>query len=154
MIMSEAPADAPLRGFASFRPGEGGEVGSTVVERDAIVEFASEWDPQPFHLDEEAGKASPLGGLAASGWHTASILMRLIADGLLAGAKSMGSGRVRDLKWIRPVLAGDTLTARYDVQGVRPSSQGDRGYVDTVFSAVNQRGEPVISMSATLIIGA
>lgn len=154
MGTSEAPNWQGRRGFDSFNVGETGDLGSARLEKDAIIAFASQWDPQPFHLDEAAGRASPLGGLAASGWHTASLTMRLLADNLLAGSRSMGSGRVRDLKWIRPVLAGDTIHARYEVKEVRASGRGDRGYVEAAFTAENQRGEPVLSMAATLIIGA
>jgi acyl dehydratase len=142
-----------LRGFSTFRPGETGSLGSVSVNRDEVVAFATAWDPQPFHLDEAAGLASPLKGHAASGWHTASLLMRLLADNLLAGARSMGSGHVRDLRWIKPVLVGDRLSARYAVREVRPSSRGDRGYVETDFVVENQNGVAVLTMSATLIIG-
>lgn len=141
------------RGYESFAPGENGSLGMVEITRDQVVTFAAAWDPQPFHLDEEAGRASPLGGLAASGWHTASLLMRLLADNLLAGARSMGSGHVRDLKWLRPVLVGDHLTGRYLIRDVRPSSRGDRGYVDTDCAMENQRGETVASFSSTIIIG-
>lgn len=141
------------RGYESFAPGESGSLGMVEITRDQVVTFAAAWDPQPFHLDEEAGRASPLGGLAASGWHTASLLMRLLADNLLAGARSMGSGHVRDLKWLRPVLVGDHLTGRYLIRDVRPSSRGDRGYVDTDCAMENQRGETVASFSSTIIIG-
>ncbi len=141
------------RGFSTFQPGETGPLGTVELTRDEVVAFASAWDPQPFHLDEAAGLASPLKGHAASGWHTASLLMRLLADTLLAGARSMGSGHVRDLRWVKPVLVGDRLAARYVVREVRPSSRGDRGYVETDFVMENQNGVTVLTMSATLIIG-
>jgi acyl dehydratase len=145
---------SPLRGFSSFVPGESGRLGRVRLEREAILDFASRWDPQPFHLDEDAGRASPLGGLAASGWHTASLLMRLIATGLLAGAKSMGSGGVRSLAWKRPARPGTTLEGLYTVTGVRPSSRGDRGYVDMDFELVDDTGAVVTSFSCTVIMGA
>ncbi|WP_237155337.1 MaoC/PaaZ C-terminal domain-containing protein [Oryzibacter oryziterrae] len=133
--------------------GEQGSLGSITVERQAALAFAAAYDPQPFHLNDEAGKASPLGALAASGWHTASLAMRLIADNFLARYKSMGSPGVRDLKWIKPVLIGDQLETRYAILGIRPSSRGDRGYAEVHFSARNQTGDEVFSMTATLIIG-
>ncbi len=150
----DTPSPRPLRGFLNFLPGETGDLGSVDIDRAAIVDFAGRWDPQPFHLDEEAGRASPLGGLAASGWHTASLLMRLIATGLLAGAKSMGSGGVRDLKWHRPVRPGERLSGRYEVLSVRPSGRGDRGYVDMRFDLVGADGAPATSFACTVIVGA
>lgn len=150
-MTDERPA---LRGYESFTAGERGDLGIVVVDRDAVTRFAGAWDPQPFHLDEEAGKASPLGGLAASGWHTASLLMRLIATGLLARVKSMGSGGVRDLKWAKPVLAGETLSGRYVVLSVRPSSRGDRGYVDMTFELTDRSGEVVTAFTSSVIVGA
>jgi acyl dehydratase len=144
---------ASLRGFESFRPGETGGLGSVTLDRDDLVAYARAWDPQPFHLDEEAGRSSLLGGLAASGWHTASLLMRLIATGLLAGAKSMGSGGVRDLRWRKPVRPGEHLSGRYTVTAVRPSSRGDRGYVDMAFDLVDGSGEVVTSFASTVIVG-
>jgi len=148
-----ATAASGLRGYESFSAGETGPLGTVAIERDEVVAFASAWDPQPFHLDEAAGRASPLGGHAASGWHTAALLMRQLVDHLLSGAKSMGSGAVTDLKWAKPVLVGDVLAATYAVKAVRPSSRGDRGYVETGFAVTNQRGETVLTMNATLIVG-
>jgi acyl dehydratase len=148
-----AEARGALGGYEAVLPGQVGVLGTVQITREDVVRFAAAWDPQPFHLDEAAGLASPLGGHAASGWHTASLLMRLIADGLLAGLKSMGSGGVKDLKWLKPVLIGDRLTARYLVLGVRPSSRSDRGYAETAFTMVNQRGEPVLTMTTTIILG-
>lgn len=142
-----------LRGYESFAAGETGALGTTEVTAAAIVAFASEWDPQPFHLDEAAGRASMLGGLAASGWHTASMAMRLIADNLLAGARAMGSGHIRDLKWLKPVLAGDRIEARYLIREVRASSRGDRGYLEADIAVDNQHGEAVMSFSCTIIVG-
>jgi acyl dehydratase len=154
MTRHEPSAQQTLRGFASFSPGEHGTLGSVEITRDEVIEFATAWDPQPFHLDEEAGRASLLGGHAASGWHTASLLMRLIATDLLAGAKSMGSGGVRDLKWRRPAMVGDRLTGAYTVTAVRPSSRGDRGYVDVDFTLSNEAGEVVTAFTSTVIMGA
>lgn len=145
--------ETALRGFESFAPGETGALGSVTVTREAVVAFASAWDPQPFHLDEAAGRASPLGGHAASGWHTCAMMMRQLVDNLLSGSRSMGSGAVTNLKWLKPVLVGDTLTSTYRVEHVRPSGRGDRGYVETAFDVRNQRGDTVLTMNATLIIG-
>jgi acyl dehydratase len=147
------PDPAALRGYEDFQPGETGSLGMVEITREEVVSFATAWDPQPFHLSEEAGRASPLGGFAASGWHTASLLMRLIATGLLAGVKSMGSGGVRDLKWSRPALVGMRLSGRYSVTAVRPSSRGDRGYVDMEFTLADEAGAVVTAFSSTVIVG-
>ncbi|MBH0236681.1 MaoC family dehydratase [Methylobrevis albus] len=142
------------RGFDDFAAGEAGVLGSVEITADAVIAFAEEFDPQPFHLDPEAGRASPLGGHAASGWHTTALMMRLMVDGLLGATRSMGSPGVRDLKWPRPVLVGDRLTGRYEVTAVRPSGRrSDRGYVDAAFEMVNQRGERVCAFTATIIVG-
>ncbi len=146
-------ADA-RRDFSAFAVGEAGDLGSVTIEEAEVLAFAEEFDPQPFHLGAEGGVASPLGGHAASGWHTAGLAMRLFADNLLNASLSMGSGGVSDLKWLRPVLVGDTLTCRYEVVGTRPSrSRTDRGYVDIVLAMVNQRGEKVFSYFCSVIMG-
>ncbi len=117
--MDDVPNPAALRGFADFEAGETGRLGEVAVTQEAVVAFASAWDPQPFHLDEAAGRASPLGGHAASGWHTCAMLMRQLVDGLLSGARSMGSGAVTNLKWLKPVLVGDRLSSTYRVESIR-----------------------------------
>jgi acyl dehydratase len=152
-IAPEPPPARKLRGFAEFTAGEQGDLGTVDISGQDVVDFARDWDPQPFHLDADAGRASPLGGHAASGWHTASLLMRLIATGLLAGARSMGSGGVRNLAWKKPVLVGERLTGHYRVTGVRPSSRGDRGYVDMDFWLTDRAGDTVTAYSATVIVG-
>jgi len=141
------------RGYEALVAGEGGPLGAVTVEQERAVAFAAAYDPQPFHLDAAAGAASPLGGLAASGWYTCSLLMRLMADNLLAGLKSMGSGEVFDLKWLKPVLVGDRLQASYEIMSVRPSSRGDRGYAQVAFAMTNQHGDSVLTLSCTLIVG-
>lgn len=153
MTITPGATAADRRGFERFREGDEADLGSVEVREADVVRFASAWDPQPFHLDAEAGRASPLGGHAASGWHTAAMLMRLLVDNFLSGVKSMGSGQIRNLKWLKPVLVGDRLSARCRVTSIRASTRGDRGYVETDFTVANQRGEPVLTMSATLIVG-
>ncbi|ODN71570.1 MaoC family dehydratase [Methylobrevis pamukkalensis] len=142
------------RAFEDFSPGEAALLGSVDVQPADMIAFAELYDPQPFHLDAEAGAASPLGGLAASGWYTAGLAMRLLAEGLLNRSLSMGSGGVTDLKWVRPVLGGDRLTAGYEVLATRPStSRRDRGYVDIALSVDNQNGERVFSYFCSVIMG-
>jgi len=130
-----------------FVVGEGIELGSRAVTREAVVEFASRYDPQPFHVDEGAAKASIFGGLIASGWHTASMFMRLFVDRVLAGGASLGSPGIDEIRWPRPVRPGDTLTARVTVLEAAPSrSKPDRGHVRIRYEVSNQTGETVMTM--------
>src|SRR6187551_2839349 len=98
--------------YEDFVEGATFGLGTKSVTAEEIIEFASEFDPQPMHLDEEAGKASILGGLSASGWHTCAIFMRMICDAYLLDSTSQGAPGVDHVKWRRPVLAGDTLGGR------------------------------------------
>ncbi len=107
--------------FEDFRVGQVIELGPKLVTKEAIVAFAREFDPQPFHLDEEAGRVSILGGLAASGWHTSSILMRLICDACLSNSTVLGSRGIDEVKWLKPVLAGDELSGSMNVVSARRS---------------------------------
>ena len=128
------------------------ELGTRQVSAGEIVEFASEFDAQPMHLDEEAGKASLLGGLGASGWHTCAMYMRLLFDGFLSDSTGQGSPGVDFLKWKRPVLAGDTLSARITVLSHRPSqSRPGIGLVTFRHEMSNQRGETVMEMENTIM---
>jgi acyl dehydratase len=129
-----------------FAPGQVHRLGRRTVSRDEIVAFARDWDPQPFHLDEQAASASIYGGLIASGWHTACVFMRLFADGLLNRAAAMGSPGIDELRWLKPVRPGDTLEARLEVLEVRPSrSRPDRGIVRLRSVLTNQDQEEVLS---------
>ena len=133
-------------------PGQIHHLGCRRLERDEIVEFARAWDPQSFHLDEQAAAGSIYGGLIASGWHTVCVFMRLFADGLLNRAAAMGSPGVDELRWLKPVRPGDTLEARLEILEVRPSrSKPDRGIVRARSVVVNQEGEEVLSFIATLM---
>ncbi|MBN9044864.1 MAG: MaoC family dehydratase [Rhizobiales bacterium] len=119
-------------------------LGPRTVSKADILEFAREFDPQPFHLDEEAGKASPLGGLAASGWHTLALLMRMMCDAWLDDSTSQGAPGVEFNRWKKPVLAGDTLSGTTTVKACRLSrSRPWIGLVTLHHELVNQRGEMV-----------
>jgi acyl dehydratase len=116
--------------FEDFAVGEVKTYGPRVVTREEIVAFAAEFDPQPMHLDEEAAKHSMLGGLAASGWHTCSLMMRLICDGFVLDTASMGSPGVDEIKWLAPVRPGDSLSVKATVLEARVSnSKPNRGFV-------------------------
>ncbi len=137
-----------------LQPGQVHDLGRRTLSRDEIVAFAREWDPQAFHLDEQAAAASIYGGLIASGWHTVCVFMRLFADGLLSRAAALGSPGIEELRWLKPVRPGDTLAARLEVLEVRPSrSKPDRGIVRARSVVVNQNDEEVLTFVATLLFG-
>jgi len=123
------------------------------ITAEEIKAFAREYDPQPFHLDEEAAKASPFGGLAASGWHTTALVMRLIVESgpPLAGG-IVGTG-IDELRWLRPVRPGDELRVTLEVLEMQPSaSRPTRGRVRMRNTALAQDGEPVMTFIANLVL--
>ena len=125
------------------------EFGSIAVEEAEMISFASRFDPQPFHTDPEAGKRSIYGGLIASGWHSASLMMRLFVDHYLSHVASLGSPGVDELKWLKPVRPGDTLALRITVSETKRSrSKPDRGIVYSYVEALNQKEEIVMTMKA------
>jgi acyl dehydratase len=139
--------------FEDFSVGQVAEYGPRRVSREEIVAFATQFDPQPMHLDEEAARHTMLGGLGASGWHTCGIMMRLIADGFLLDTASMGSPGIEELNWLKPVRPGDTLTVRGTVQSVRASqSKPDRGFVTFLWEMFNERAERVMTMTCPQMI--
>lgn len=128
--------------------------GPKLIEREEVIRFATEFDPQPFHLSEEAGKASLFGGLAASGWHTAGIVMRLMCDGFLLQSSSLGSPGLDSLRWLKPVMVGDELRARMTVLAKRPmKSKPHVGLVQTRWEALNQRDEVVMTIESWAMFG-
>jgi acyl dehydratase len=125
-------------------------LGTKIVTAEEIIEFATEFDPQPMHLDEAAGKASLLGGLAASGWHTCCMFMRMMCDRFLLDSTSQGSPGVDHVRWKKPVLAGDTLVGRTVVTATRTSnSRPNLGFVTCRHELLNQHGEMVLEMQNT-----
>ncbi len=113
-----------------------------------IIDFASRFDPQYFHLDRESAKTSLFGGLCASGWHTACVTMRLICDGWNLDSASLGSPGLESLKWVRPVMEGDTIRVRLKVLASRPmASRADVGLVHSDWLVLNQRDEAVMQMN-------
>jgi acyl dehydratase len=142
------PSDPPrLRYFDDFEPGQELELGERTVLEDEIIAFARQFDPQPFHIDREAAGASMFGGVIASGWHTCSMMMRLVVDNLFTGAASLGSPGVDKIRWHQPVRPGDTLAVRYRTIRVKPSStRPDRGVVWSEWEARNQHGEVVCTL--------
>ena len=136
-----------------LRVGPLGEYGSHTVTKDEIIAFAREYDPQPFHVDEAAAKRSIYGGLIASGWHTASLSMRLVVDGFLLHAASFGSPGVDQLQWLKPVCPGNTLSVRVEILEVRPSrSKPDRGSIRVKYETLNQKGEVVLALTCAMML--
>ena len=143
-------AAVPKYYFEDFSTDWTAEYGPRRVTREEIIGFAAQFDPQPMHLDETAGKASILGGLSASGWHTCAMFMRMLCDGFLLDSTSQGAPGVDQLKWKRPVLAGDTLNGRVTVLGKRTSkSRPQLGFVSMRAELFNQRGEAVFELENT-----
>ena len=123
------------------------DLGTITPTAEEIVAFATQFDPQPFHLDEEAAKQSVFGGLCASGWHTCSMAMRLMVTNFLLESSSQGSPGLENIKWLKPVFPGDTLRLQHTVVESRPMTKRlDVGLVRTVWAMFNQRGEQVLHM--------
>ena len=140
--------------FEDFAPGQVIELGHHTITKDEIIAFAKQFDPQVFHLDEEAAKKTIFGGLIASGWHTGSLMMRLLYEGLVKNLVSMGSPGVDELRWVKPVRPGDTLSMRMTVVECIPSrSKPDRGIVKSVMELRNQAGEVVVYSKGMSMIG-
>lgn len=143
-----------MRYFDDFEPGDVIELGSRSITPEEIIAFAREFDPQPFHLDQEAGRRSIYGGLLASGWHTGALMMRLLCDGFLTDTVSLGSPGVDELRWLKPVRPGDTLSGRLTVLERIPSrSKPDRGIIRSLIEMRNQRGEVVMTVRGLSLLG-
>ena len=139
--------------FEDFEVGQVIDLGSYAVTAQEIREFASEFDPQPFHLDEAAGDASLLGGLAASGWHVCAIFMRLLADGWMNKTVSMGSNGVPEVKWLKPVYAGEVLSGAVTIISGRVSSKRpEMGIFQCLFELFNESGEKKTEMTAVVFM--
>ncbi len=140
--------------FEDFYPGQEIDLGQRSVSEEEIIAFAAAFDPQPFHVDRAAAGASIYGGVIASGWHTCSMMMRMVVDGLMNTSSSMGSPGLENVRWLLPVRAGDTLSVRYLTQQVKPSrSKPDRGVVWSKWVATNQRGEQVCTIEGMGMFG-
>jgi acyl dehydratase len=124
------------------------------MPRDEMVAFAAEFDPQPMHLDEEAARATMLGGLCASGWFACCVLMRMCADAFVLDSSSMGAPGVDEVRWLLPIRPNDRLTLRATVLDIRLSrSRPDMGFVRFSFELFNQRRERVIALTTSMMMG-
>jgi acyl dehydratase len=138
--------------YEDYEVGDTTEFGERTVTKEEIIEFAEKYDPQQMHVDEEAAAETMFGGLIASGWHTAAVCMRMYVEHMIDTA-SQGARGVDELRWIRPVRPGDTLTATAEVVDVYPDEESSAiGYVDTKLTAYNQNDEPVLSWIGLEII--
>ncbi len=140
------------RFFEDYVPGHVVTFGSRRVTAEEIVDFARAFDPQSFHLSEEGGRQTPYGGLIASGWHTASLTMRMLVDHAVS-RHGLGSPGLDELRWFKPVRPGDTLSVRLTVIEARPSaSKPDRGIVRQATEVLNQEGEVVMLWQGTIFV--
>ena len=141
------------RWFEDYVPGAVHDLGSMVVDEQEVIAFARQFDPRPFHLDKERAEKSAFGGLIASGWHTASMVMRLIVDHYLSEISSEGSPGIDELRWLRPVHPGDQLSVRITILDARRSrSRPERGIVRSQIETLNQDGEIVMHLTSTIFI--
>jgi acyl dehydratase len=142
------------RYFEDYTPGAVYECGSIAVEGPEILEFANRFDPQPLHTDEDAARKSVFGGIIASGWHTASLMMRLFVDHYLSRVASLSSPGVDELRWLKPVRPGDELFLRVTVmETTRSRSKPDRGVVRSFIEVRNQHDQIVMTMKALNLLG-
>ncbi|MGO8797813.1 MAG: MaoC family dehydratase [Roseiarcus sp.] len=138
--------------FEDFPPGEVVEYGDLEVSGVRIKAFAEQFDPQPFHLDENAGRETPAGGLIASGWHTAAMLMRMNCDHFLNRSAAQGAPGIEEVNWLKPVRPGDRLHVRRTTKGARPSaSRPELGLIDFVFEVVNHKGEVAMTQKNVIL---
>ncbi len=141
------------RYFEDYVEGDVHRFGSIRVDADELVGFARRFDPQDFHTDPEAAKKTRFAGLIASGWHTAALMMRLFVDHYLTHVASLASPGVDELRWLKPVRPGDTLSICVTVLKATPSrSKPDRGAVTSAVEVFNQAGEAVMTLKAVNIV--
>jgi acyl dehydratase len=141
------------RYFEDFTPGMVLEHGPRLVTREEIVAFAAEFDPQPMHLDEDAARATMLGGLAASGWHTCCLMMRMAADGFVLNSSSMGAPGIDEAKWLKPLRPGTRITLRATVLDTRLSTRRPgMGFVKVRMEVLDDEREPLMVLTTSMIM--
>ena len=133
--------------YEDFPEGHVIPLGTYHLSKEEVIAYAREWDPQPFHLDEEAAKNSVLGGLAASGWQSSAILVRLAVDAYANTSAAMASSGMEEAKWLKPVYAGETLTGRATVLSRRVSAKRpEMGILKMKFELMTTAGEPKVEI--------
>ena len=126
--------------------------GRYAVTKEEIVEYARQFDPQPFHVDEEAARQSMFGGLVASGWHTGAMLMRMVCEHAIPGSATTGALGFDDLKWLKPVRPGDVLAVETRVkEKIASRSRHDLGTVKIESRVLNQHGEAVMTLTSLVL---
>lgn len=141
------------RYFEDYLQGKTFEYGAITLTADDIIEFARRFDPQPIHIDPEAAERGPFKGLIASGWHTASLTMRLLVDHFISHVASMASPGVDEIRWLIPVRPGDTLSIRVTIlEAKRSRSKPDRGVVHSFVEVMNQNRDIVMTFKPMSIV--
>ncbi len=144
----------PKYHFEDFRAGDVRIYGPRRITRAEIVAFAAEFDPQPMHMDEAAASATLLGGLAASGWHSCAILMRMIADGFILDSSSMGGPGIEQVRWLKPLRPDTDVRVRATVLEARPSnSRPQVGFVKFRFELIDANDVAIAEMIPTIWFG-
>ena len=144
----------PKHYWEDFQPGAVAIYGPRLVTREEIVAFAAEFDPQPMHLDEAAASATLLGGLAASGWHVCSLLMRVIADGFIVDSSSMGAPGITELRWLRPLRPDTQIRVRVTVLDRRASkSRPDMGLTTLRYEMIDGGDADIVVMTVPTMFG-
>ena len=140
-----------MKYFEDVAVGDIMRFGRYEVTKEEIVEYARQFDPQPFHLDEEAGRRSMFGGLIASGWHTGAMFIRMVVQHMTPVHATAGAMGFDDLKWVKPVRPGDVLTVESEVKEKVEGRRPNRGTVKIESRIHNQRGEVVMSLVSLVI---
>lgn len=147
-------ARMPKYHWEDFKAGDVAVYGPRLVTREEIVAFAAEFDPQPMHLDEAAGSASLLGGLAGSGWHSCALMMRMMADGFLLDSTSMGAPGVEEVRWLKPLRPGTQVRLRVTVLDSRASkSRPEMGLTRIRYDLIDETEAVITTMTSTMMLG-
>lgn len=143
----------PTLYWEDFQPGSVAIYGPRLVTREEIIAFAAEFDPQPMHLDEAAASATMLGGLGASGWHGCCLMMRMICDGFVLEAASMGSPGVDEVRWLKPLRPGTQIRLRTTVLDKRASnSRPERGFVQCRYELIDESDGVIMMLVSSMMI--
>jgi len=146
--MNDHP-ERTARYFEDYVPGLTDECGTFSVSEEEIIAFATDYDPQPFHIDPVAAKDGPYGGLIASGWQTTALMMRLLVEHWISPESSLGAAGIDEIRWPKPVRPGDTLHVRGTVlEARRSNSKPDRGIIRSLAEVTNQDGDLVMKLTA------
>jgi len=141
------------RYFEDYEVGAVFEFGETIVTEASVLSFAEEYDPQAFHVDPEAARHGPFGGLIASGWHTISLLWRMVAENFLSKVAALGSPGVERISWPTPTRPGDILSTRVTILAKKASqSRPERGFVTIQVEGINQDGKVVAKLEGVILM--